>query len=170
MRHHRRPGAENDLSGCFSVAVLIKRFSVKIMAEIGVCEGRTATEVLFQNELDKYYFIDPWINFEKIYRNIVDNFKEPCIEIIRKKSMDALSIIGNESLDLVYIDARHEYESFRNDLSGWSKKVKKGGIIAGHDYDHPRHPNFGVKRAVDETFWREEINLEKGTVFWVIKR
>jgi hypothetical protein len=50
-------------------------------------------------------------------------------------------------LDLVYIDACHSYECVRNDLNAWFGKVKKGGIIAGHDY---KNNDYGVRQAADE--------------------
>ena len=34
----------------------------------------------------------------------------------------------------MYIDARHDYESVKEDLEHWLPKVKLGGIVAGHDY------------------------------------
>lgn len=65
--------------------------------------------------------------------------------IIRKYSMDAVKDIPDESLDFVYIDANHEFQSATNDIAEWSKKVKKGGIISGHDYietDDPIHKDL----------------------------
>ena len=60
-----------------------------------------------------------------------------------------------ESVDFVYIDANHSYTYVRDDIQTWLPKVKKGGIIGGHDYDWS-DAEFGdelaVKRAVDEAF------------------
>ena len=70
--------------------------------------------------------------------------------IIRKTSADALGEIGDESLDFVYIDANHDFPNFIFDLHNWSKKVKMGGIISGHDYtifSFKKHNH--VKRALD---------------------
>ncbi len=50
-------------------------------------------------------------------------------------------------LDLVFIDADHDYESCVNDIQGWMKHVRPGGVICGHDYG----VGFpGVTKAVDE--------------------
>ena len=48
--------------------------------------------------------------------------------------MDAVKLIADEMLDFVYIDGNHEFTSEANDIHEWGKKVKVGGIIAGHDY------------------------------------
>src|SRR5260221_412005 len=48
--------------------------------------------------------------------------------------MEAVEDFEDESLDFVYIDANHEFRYIAEDLCEWTKKVKKGGIVAGHDY------------------------------------
>ena len=39
-----------------------------------------------------------------------------------------------ESLDFVYIDARHDYCAMTEDLLAYWPLVAPGGILAGHDY------------------------------------
>ena len=51
-------------------------------------------------------------------------------------------------MDFVYIDAGHDYSSVSKDLRVAGKKVKPGGIIAGHDYI--RWGRFGYKCGVVE--------------------
>jgi hypothetical protein len=63
----------------------------------------------------------------------------------------AASLIAPESLDFVYIDASHDYESVKQDLACWWPKVKFGGMFAGHDYfEHYEYVKFGIIEAVDE--------------------
>lgn len=62
-------------------------------------------------------------------------------------SMDAVRIFRDETADMVFIDANHSYEEVLNDITGWLPKVKRGGIICGHDYDKG---HSGVMRAVVE--------------------
>src|SRR5262245_13724877 len=52
-----------------------------------------------------------------------------------------------QMMDLVFLDAEHEYLSVKQDIVTWWPWVKKGGIIAGRDYS-PVWP--GVRQAVDE--------------------
>lgn len=80
-----------------------------------------------------------------------------------------------EAADLVFIDGAHDYESVRYDIEAADRKVRPGGILAGHDYG----PN-DVKRAVDRYFEGLTVNMGpdlspdaklppggKSTVWWV---
>lgn len=65
-------------------------------------------------------------------------------------SMIAAFMFPAQSLDFCFIDADHAYESVQRDIAAWRPKIKPGGILAGHDYDHERYPS--VVRAVREAF------------------
>ena len=95
----------------------------------------------------------------------VDHFKDQSGGMLEKfmsnvKDIDVNIIIGEStvvaedfedgSIDLVFIDAAHDYESVKADIEAWLPKVR--GVIAGHDYI-PTYP--GVMKAVDEKF--EEV-------------
>ena len=74
--------------------------------------------------------------------------------------MDTLIDIPEESLDFVFIDAEHSYESVKEDVNGWAKKVRHGGIVSGHDYYKTRHGNTGVIDAVNEYVKEKGYQLE----------
>ena len=78
--------------------------------------------------------------------------------IIRKPSLQAVEYIEDNSLDFVFIDADHSYEGCKADIQAWLPKLKPGGLLSGHDYDHPELP--GVKQAVDE-FCTPEIGKNR---------
>ena len=69
--------------------------------------------------------------------------------------MDALADFEDESLDFVYIDGDHNFRFIAEDIYEWPKKVKKGGVIAGHDYTTLDGPGlyaadcYAVKCIVD---------------------
>lgn len=63
-------------------------------------------------------------------------------------SVDASVEYEANSLDFVWIDGDHSYEAVINDINAWLPKVKPGGWIGGHDYNHPMHE--GVKQACCE--------------------
>ncbi len=117
----------------------------KIGAEIGVYKGEFAEK--FGKVGLKLYAIDPWqiykgfenprgqarLDFQYEHTKRVLSPYPNC-EIVRKTSMEAVEDFEDESLDFVYIDANHEFRYIAEDLCEWTKKVKKGGIVAGHDY------------------------------------
>ena len=65
-------------------------------------------------------------------------------------SEQAADQVMDESLDFVFIDAQHDYHSVINDIGLWAPKVKPGGLISGHDYNHNKFP--GVVEAVHECY------------------
>jgi predicted O-methyltransferase YrrM len=71
---------------------------------------------------------------------------------IKSKSLDAVNLFSDQSLDFVFIDASHEYEDVKNDINAWFPKVKVGGVLAGHDYYENNDFAPGVKMAVNEIF------------------
>jgi hypothetical protein len=66
-------------------------------------------------------------------------------------------------IDILYVDADHEYQPAKADILAWMGYVRSGGIIAGHDYCKT-FP--GVVRAVDELFPGATV---EGTVWWLRK-
>lgn len=69
--------------------------------------------------------------------------------ILKGTTDEMCKFVENESLDLLFIDANHSEESVRADLKNWMPKIKRGGLIGGHDYGGSW---VGVKQAVDEKF------------------
>ena len=135
----------------------------KVGAEIGVRNGRFSRK-LCQAGL-KVYAIDPWRNYDGYWGE--DAFKKEveasykfakkilapfdCV-ILRKTSLEALADIPNNSLDFVYIDGNHDFRYVADDLYEWTKKVRPGGVISGHDYfyaNERKHDNIHVKYVVD---------------------
>ena len=67
--------------------------------------------------------------------------------------MVAANDFPSRSLDFVYIDADHRFPFVAEDLYYWYWRVKRGGIIAGHDYLDTRpgeaHRSIQIQSAVD---------------------
>ncbi len=64
--------------------------------------------------------------------------------------------------DFVFIDADHEQEQVKRDIYAWLPKVRKGGIISGHDYVASQQ---GVIKAVN-SIWRKDRKFYKGYVWY----
>jgi hypothetical protein len=63
-------------------------------------------------------------------------------KIIKSFSVEASKEFEDGSLDFVYIDGNHEYAQTVADISAWDRKVRVGGIVAGHDYIRRRHNGY----------------------------
>lgn len=147
------------------LAKLFSELNFKVGAEVGVMRGKFSEIICQENPQLKLYAIDPWIKydgyhdfteteqFSKFYHDAVKILSKYNCKIIRKLSMDAVKDFKDESLDFVYIDANHSLKYVVEDLVEWNKKVRKGGIIAGHDfkvyYDQPFASIEHVVQALD---------------------
>jgi GR25 family glycosyltransferase involved in LPS biosynthesis len=87
-------------------------------------------------------------NLENVYTELVTEYEnDSTVKVFKTTSVEFLSSLPDEYLDMVYIDTVHTYEHVKEELKLSLLKVRKGGIIAGHDYS----PHLdGVIQAVDE--------------------
>lgn len=141
------------------LATLFNEMGYKVGAEVGVAGGRYS-QVLCERISDlKLFCVDPWDKSkynrrggpsEQHYTNY-DLTKERLqgydYTMIRAISMDGVKFFEDSSLDFVYIDANHDFDFVMEDLVHWTRKVKKGGIVSGHDYYN--FNNSGVVEAVN---------------------
>ena len=56
------------------------------------------------------------------------------VSLVRETSGDALEKFEDNMFDFVYIDGNHSYDYVKNDISGYYKKIKQGGVLCGDDY------------------------------------
>lgn len=80
---------------------------------------------------------------EQFFHNVHQAKFHPSVYI--GESAKQAGCFFDASLDGVFLDAAHDYESVKADIAAWLPKVKEGGIFAGHDIDSP-----GVLQAVQE--------------------
>lgn len=151
----------DDLAGLFN------ELGFNRGAEIGVERGLYSEVLLKGNPNLELFCVDPWMasaydqkaaihavdteqsKYDERYHECVKRLEPYRAIILRKPSLEALDDFEDESLDFVYIDANHDFPNFINDLHGWKKKVKVGGIVSGHDYAHFSYKKHNhVKRAL----------------------
>ncbi len=127
------------------LAKLMGEIGYKTGAEIGVLRGAYSRTLCDAMPGLKIKCVDPWISFrrnsqtrvERYYNWACRRLRPYKAEIIRKPSMEAVREVPDKSLDFVYIDAMHEFDSVMVDIIFWADKVRAGGMIAGHDYTTP---------------------------------
>ena len=180
--------------------------------EIGVFKGEFSKHIL-NNWGGTLYMIDVWRPLGNEYEDAsnhkehIDAYQQTMENIkgfedrgimIRSTSEIASNMFQDNSIDFIYIDANHAYDYVKDDIKFWFPKLKKGGILSGHDYldidwyNEPiHHPSgkdhyiytangfyngvFGVNPAVDE-FCNEngyEVKITSDDDFfqswWIIK-
>lgn len=119
-------------------------------AEIGVDRG-SFSEYMFQQIPNlSLLCVDQWrkkLRGDSRYASSVQRLEQYGANIIRNTSMRAVVDVPIESLDFVYIDADHTFDFVMQDIIEWSKRVRIGGIVSGHDYY--RFRGAGVVASVD---------------------
>lgn len=149
--------------------------------EVGSWKGKSAAflavEIINSKKNIKFDCIDTWLGEEsyyqedehvkqkKLYELFLSNIEpvKTVINPIRLKSVEASRLYDDESVDIIFIDACHDYESVKEDIIHWLRKVKIGGILAGHDYNWS-----GVKTAVHEMIGEKNIVSENGC--WIYEK
>lgn len=141
-------------------------------AEIGVNKGHNAAYICNVVKPKILYLIDPWSNFfdpgsgdvigEAHYiatTALLSSFA--CCKFIRDLSYNAVKIVPDGVLDFAYIDSDHTYNAVCQEILQWYPKIKKGGILAGHDFpiveqaviDTCKRLNIAQVTNQDEDWW-----------------
>lgn len=151
------------------------------IAEIGVADGRYSLTLCEHVPDIDLLCVDPWHPYkgnprggpweqhEGNFQKAQDRLSGYRVRFARQMSHMAALDVDMRSLDAVYIDGNHGYEYVKDDLRTWSKRVRSGGIVAGHDFYEFRHA--GVVRAVLEHVEEQGITDwhlcdEKEPSFW----
>jgi len=138
-----------------------------IGVEIGVDQGINAIDILEHwKSVSLLHLIDNYVNSE-IYSDHLKDLKTARKRL--KKYEDRISwhiidsvlascLFDNASLDFVYIDGNHLYPFVLLDMDAWTPKIKKGGLLCGHDYDKESHYD-GIIESVDEFVEENKLKL-----------
>jgi len=152
-----------------------------IGAEIGVAEGIHAKEIYQNLNFERLYLIDIWEVYYchkdgksiKIYipasglEKVKETFKFSMnVTIIKADSVEISKKFEDGYFDFVYIDGNHDYEFVKKDIEAWYPKVKKGGVLCGHDYSNSEQPWEGVDKAVNEFAKEHNLQLNLGKIDW----
>ena len=151
---------------------MVEKFSSgSHFVEVGTFLGKSAVymavEIINSGKLIKFDCIDHWLGSEEhkdndkvdvdnLYEDFLKNI-EPVKGIIKPVRVDSISaskLYKPNSLDFIFIDASHDEQSVKADLTYWMPRLKEDGIIAGDDID-----NEGVANAVKWFFDNEKLDI-----------
>ena len=123
------------------------------VAEIGVYDGSTTSDYidLIKKNSGNLYVVD-WFkgninaggthDFDdgkhdyvlELFRNNISGYLD-VVTILDGPSNEMISKLPDNSIDICFIDADHRYSSVYSDIKLMIPKMKKGGIMSGHDYE-----------------------------------
>ncbi len=152
-----------------------------VFVEVGSWKGRSIsfflTEMLNQNKQFCTFCVDTWngseehqhmdcVSDDRLYSIFMENTKpvRDWFTPIRMPSTQAAKFFPNNSITAAFIDAAHDYESVKNDISAWLPKIRRGGLIMGHDYLYG-----GVHKAVHERFGESVMARNTMENCWIVR-
>jgi hypothetical protein len=115
-------------------------------AEIGVAYGKFSAHMCKYIPGIELICVDPWETYLKNPRatnqashdSNYDRTKKSLeghnAKLLKMMSLPASRMVKDEYLDFIYIDGNHTFDYVMTDIIEWSKKVRPGGIVSGHDY------------------------------------
>lgn len=166
---------------------IINQFDSGKFVEVGSYKGRSscfmAVEIARSGKDIRFDCIDTWEGSEEhqagayaedsdvvngtLYETFLKNIEpvKSYIKPIRMDSVSASKLYKDGSLEFVFIDAAHDYDNVKADINAWLPKIRKGGILGGHD-----HQIDGVRKAVEEILMPNGVNVLNGSCWWTIKK
>ncbi|MFK5923287.1 MAG: class I SAM-dependent methyltransferase [Verrucomicrobiota bacterium] len=136
------------------------------LIELGSACGESGSMFAGSGVFEKVWLVDRW-NYAGQFEVAEFNLRRyPCAEMVQG-DMFEIAKQWEEQVDVIYLDAEHDYDSVMDGLETWDKHLRPGGIWAGHDYNLEVWP--GVVMAVDEFFPESEIRVFEDLSWMVIK-
>lgn len=145
--------------------------------EIGVRRGEFSSYLCYKIPKLKMIAVDAWAQIgemvetyphEENYQKAIQNFApfQDRISVIRAPFNIAAAKIPNDSVDFIFIDGTHTAEAVARDIADFGPKVRKGGIIAGHDY-HVHWDDGKLKKYLDAL---NGLSVDEYTCWWIEKK
>lgn len=144
-----------------SLAIVFADIGFTVGAEVGVWKGEYAETLCSVNPGLRLLCVDPWSvqpdyleqknhaeAMERAFERAQRRLGAYQVVFMRETSLAAAARVSDGSLDFVYIDGNHRYESVVQDIAAWSAKVRSGGIVAGHDFTTNLNKHIRVEEAV----------------------
>ena len=137
----------NDILGCLPAGA--------VAAEIGVAQGEYSEHLLTLLRPSKLHLIDPWRyldvpdyatdannttdeegdrRYKAVRRKFAPAIRDGTVQVHRALSTQIAASFPDAYFDFVHIDAVHTYSGCLADLRAFDRKVKRTGLITGHDY------------------------------------
>lgn len=123
--------------------------NVQMIIEIGAHRGRSTRAWLDAMPANgKIWVVDPWApnernryqgdpDFYQFLSNLADGLNDGRVSYLRALSQDVADRFDKGAFDLVFIDGDHRTSAVTLDIALYRPKLKRGGILSGHDFGNP---------------------------------
>jgi len=149
-----------------------------VVVEIGTELGYNALSILTELNVKKIYLIDPYEDYvmdgevqkigdaqKKHAMKVLSDYRDRIV-LIRKYSQDAIGDIPDD-VDFIYVDGNHDESSVKKDIELYYSKLKRNGVLAGHDF---YADCVGLCKAVMEFSEKNKLKLYgKDADWWIVK-
>ena len=163
-----------------SLKFAVEKFGRKpvVAVELGVAAGDNAARIFKALRCSNLFLVDSWqqrYNAEakewlrRTYEKF-DGIKN--VFIVRQEAIAAAGLFTVNAIDYLYIDDDHSPEHVYKELVAWYKKVKVGGIIAGHDWADNERASKAVKAFCEKykiEYFVKQNEGEKVADWWFVK-
>jgi predicted O-methyltransferase YrrM len=140
-----------------------------LIVEIGTLYGRSTSFIAIGAKKEvRVYAVDCWegTHYHRMIQ-AVEYFTKldlmSKIKIIKGYSTRVVKSFKG-SIDMLYIDGDHSYESVKSDYNAWYPFLVKGGIIAFHDHILPKYPGI-VKFVAEKPAGENDFIAQVGKVW-----
>ena len=144
------------------ILALLEQHRPAVVVELGTCVGRSAVAMarVIRQWQGTLYCVDTWAGRPHpgrstwptrigiAARNLQVAKVAASVRLIVGTTYEVAQAWTGPTIDALYVDADHRYESCLRDLELWTPHVRQGGLILGDDYGNPKCP--GVQRAWDD--------------------
>lgn len=152
--------------------------------EVGCFRGRS-TRVLADHCRGTVHAVDPWNGeyfndddtrarwidtnvFAEFSRNLAAHLESGRVIPVKGDSREVLPRLAHavgRSFDFIFLDGDHRHSAVADDIRNALTCLRPGGVLAGHDFDHPTWP--GVRRAVEDAF--PGVAIERCASIWAVR-
>jgi hypothetical protein len=148
-----------------------------VIVDIGSLLGMSASLWCIHSEASRIVCIDLWkyeswlesfakangeISKEAFLRRVPDER----VEAIQGSSPSCVSGWWRDPIDLYWDDADHANPGFASNLRFWSRHVKPGGVVCGHDY---HWPDISGEAGILAAEWGTTVQRLGTSVWWIRK-
>jgi len=155
-------------------AMLSRLPSCPVIAEVGVAQGDFSHDILKLAQPRELHLVDAWHTKryssslkQAVATRFASEIEAGRVIIHQGLSTDIGRHLADQYFDFIYIDTDHSYQTTIEELRLFSRKLKQGGILAGHDYTVGSFPTlvmYGVIAAVHQFCVEDDWELKYLTV------